>query len=367
MLNPQKLKSHYDEEILLRKKSPEDSRLLSRHLKKLDPKSFQLAFGCADLHAHLNLEMLQSKSILDFGCGAGSDLAFIGQMAQPKEALGIDLSPKMVEAANQLFQEKGLSDFRARSISLEDVATESMDLILSNAVIHLNEDKAPIFRELFRILKPGGVLLFADFMVSGELPPVLREEFNASEGAFLFGGLSPIRAYRDSLMSSGFEQMESLMHASFDPRQELQELISPKLQEALKEVDFFIEIMRVQKQADSIISQRFCPSCNQEKAMRHIPSLNCQIHPLLFQRFMEGSFPACLCPDCGFSMEAEPWQMHDMQKRLYAFVFPSSFQMQRIALEREILQPVQKRLPPGYAIHLCFGSDELRSLCRNSA
>jgi len=117
-------------------------------------------------------------SVLDFGCGAGFDLFVASRWAGKSSRLcGVDLTKDMTERARENLASAGLTNFEIIKINSEAIpyGDNFFDVVISNGAINLSPDKAACFRELFRVLKPGGRIQFADVIVENELPAHLAE------------------------------------------------------------------------------------------------------------------------------------------------------------------------------------------------
>jgi arsenite methyltransferase len=110
--------------------------------------------------------------VLDVGCGAGTDLLVAAQMAGPGgRVIGVDMTPEMLERARHSAGELGIEEIELHESLAESlpVADESVDVVLSNGVIDLVPDKAAVFDEIDRVLRPGGRLQIADVIVHEEV------------------------------------------------------------------------------------------------------------------------------------------------------------------------------------------------------
>lgn len=111
--------------------------------------------------------------VLDFGCGAGFDLFVAGRLTGAAGQLfGVDLTADMVEQARHNLALAGLANFTVSLVASEELPHPDIyfDLVISNGVINLSPCKQACFQEMYRVLKPGGALWFADVLLDGELP-----------------------------------------------------------------------------------------------------------------------------------------------------------------------------------------------------
>jgi arsenite methyltransferase len=125
------------------------------------------------------------ETVLDLGCGAGTDLLVAAQMVGPHgRAVGIDITPSMVERARQNAAEMGLENVEVYEGLIEDLPLpdESVDVVISNGVIDLVPDKDAVFSEIKRILKPGGRLQIADVVIHREVSEEAKRDIDLWTG-----------------------------------------------------------------------------------------------------------------------------------------------------------------------------------------
>jgi ubiquinone/menaquinone biosynthesis C-methylase UbiE len=123
------------------------------------------------------------ETVLDIGSGAGIDTFIAARKVGPTgHVIGLDMTPEMLERARLNQQLLDLANVEFREGMMEQIPLEdaSVDVIFSNGVINLSTEKGMTFRELYRVLKPGGRLVFSDSVVNGQLPRSVLD----SEAAF---------------------------------------------------------------------------------------------------------------------------------------------------------------------------------------
>src|ERR1700690_3233753 len=147
--------------------------------------------------------------IVDLGSGGGLDVFLASQRVGPSGlAIGIDMTPAMIERAQKNALAGGYQnvEFHLATIDKIPLADASVDCVISNCVINLAPDKPAVFREIARILKPGGRLAVSDIALKSELPPDVAASMAAYVGCI--GGAILINEYREGLLAAGLEHVK---------------------------------------------------------------------------------------------------------------------------------------------------------------
>jgi ubiquinone/menaquinone biosynthesis C-methylase UbiE len=172
-----------------------------------------ISLGCGNPIAMAGLK--PGEVVLDIGSGGGLD-SFLaaGKVGPTGRVIGVDMTPAMLERARASAEKNNITNVEFRQGYAEDlpVADGEVDVIISNCVINLTEDKGHVFREAFRVLKPGGRLEVSDMVTSGPVPLELRE--SAAGWAECVTGALPEQEYLDLIAQAGFENVTTRRSAS---------------------------------------------------------------------------------------------------------------------------------------------------------
>ena len=175
-------------------------------LSSIPTDAVENSFGCGN--PLMYADICEGDIVLDLGSGAGIDVLLAAQhVGDSGRAVGIDMTPEMIEKARKNAEEAGAKnvEFRLGEIESMPVEDESVDWIISNCVINLAPDKDIVFREAHRVLKPGGKLLVSD-IVANHLPNWLRSTI--SNWASCISGALPEDQYLNSIRRAGLDEIQ---------------------------------------------------------------------------------------------------------------------------------------------------------------
>jgi len=207
------------------------------------PDGANLGLGCGNPQAIA--EMKPGETVVDLGSGAGFDcLLAARQVGMSGHVIGVDMTHEMLGKARENAAGVGASnvEFRLGDIEHLPIADNTADVILSNCVINLVPDKAQVFREAFRVLKPGGRLAISDVLNIKPLTPDL-----ANDRALLCGcvaGAAPSTQIEMWLQEAGFREVRVMVKqesrdliASWAPGRGIENHVASAIIEARKPAD----------------------------------------------------------------------------------------------------------------------------------
>ncbi len=172
-----------------------------------------VSLGCGNPTALAQLA--PGQVVLDLGSGAGLDVLLSARRVAPGgHAYGVDMTDEMLELANSNAQKSGVSNatFLKGTIESVPLPDASVDVVISNCVINLAEDKGAVIREAFRVLRPGGLFAVADMVELDPLDPAVKKSLDSWAGCI--SGTIPIDDYRALLVAAGFQDPDLQVHAT---------------------------------------------------------------------------------------------------------------------------------------------------------
>jgi arsenite methyltransferase len=188
----------------------EQSQRIGYDAEQLDsvPEEANLGVGCGNPTALASLK--EGETVIDLGSGGGLDAFLAAQkVGASGRVIGIDMTPEMLARARKNAVESGVADrveFREGLIEKLPVVSDSVDVVISNCVVNLSPDKPQVFREAFRVLKPGGRLAVSDILLGEPLP----EDIAALVGAYVgcIGGAIVAEEYFAGMRDAGFVDID---------------------------------------------------------------------------------------------------------------------------------------------------------------
>ncbi|MBW4043715.1 MAG: arsenite methyltransferase [Acidobacteria bacterium] len=171
------------------------------------PADANMGLSCGNPTAIASLR--PGETVVDLGSGGGLDVFLASRLVGPEgKAIGIDMTEAMIARARANASAGGYTnvEFHLATIDQLPLADESVDCVISNCVINLAPDKPAVFREIARVLKPGGRLAVSDIALKSELPAEIASSMAAYVGCI--AGAILIDDYRTGLLAAGFDHVE---------------------------------------------------------------------------------------------------------------------------------------------------------------
>lgn len=173
------------------------------------------SLGCSN--PTLLAELRPGEVVLDLGSGAGLDVLLSARRVAPGgRAYGVDMTDEMLGLARQNQTRAGIENatFQKGTIDSVPLPDAAVDVVISNCVINLTEDKGAVIREAFRLLRPGGRLAVADMVELERLPDAVKQRLEA--WADCIAGTIPVGDYRKLLLDAGFDDIDIEVTGSQD-------------------------------------------------------------------------------------------------------------------------------------------------------
>ena len=181
---------------------------------KTVPEGANLGLGCGNPVALASLK--EGDVVLDLGSGAGFD-CFIAasEVGKGGKVIGVDMTPEMIDKARENAKKGNYENVEFRVGEIENIPAgdNSVDVVISNCVINLSPDKKRVFKEAFRVLKPGGRLMVSDIVLIKELPDFIKNSVEAYVGCI--SGAVMKEEYIEAVRKAGFREVKVRDETSF--------------------------------------------------------------------------------------------------------------------------------------------------------
>lgn len=160
------------------------------------------SYGCGNPLAFSGVK--EGNVVLDLGSGAGMDVLLASKRVGPTgRVIGLDMTPEMIAKAEENARQANADNVEFRLGEMENMPVDdsSVDWIVSNCVISLSPDKEAVFREAFRVLRPGGRMLISDLCINDVEPHIREELFQWSD---CMGSALDEETYLETMSQAGF-------------------------------------------------------------------------------------------------------------------------------------------------------------------
>jgi len=171
------------------------------------PEGANLGLGCGNPVALASLK--EGETVMDLGSGAGFDAFLSAQrVGKSGKVIGVDMTPEMLTKARENAEKGGYKNVEFRQGEIENLPVDdnSVDVIISNCVINLSPDKPQVFKEAFRVLKPGGRMMVSDMVLLKELPARVKKSAEAYAGCIAGAALKD--DYLKMIRDAGFKNVK---------------------------------------------------------------------------------------------------------------------------------------------------------------
>ncbi len=214
------------------------------------PEGANLGLGCGNPVALASLK--EGETALDLGSGAGFDCFLAaGRVGEKGSVIGVDMTPEMIDKARENARKGNYTNVEFRLGEIENIpaADNSIDAIISNCVINLAPDKKKVFKEAFRVLKPGGRLMVSDLVLIKELPKAILDSIEAYIGCL--SGAIMKDEYLEAIRKAGFGDVRVLDETNYP----IELMANDSTAKAIIE-DFNIPAEALKEIAGSVVSVR---------------------------------------------------------------------------------------------------------------
>ncbi|MBW6474687.1 MAG: arsenite methyltransferase [Anaerolineaceae bacterium] len=186
----------------------ENSLYRLEELRFIPEEAGDISLGCGNPLAMASLKT--GETVLDIGSGGGIDVFLAAnRVGSEGFVIGVDMTPAMLKRSRESALKHGYTQVEFRQGDAENLPVDdnSVDVVISNCVINLTEDKTQAFQEIFRVLKPGGHLEISDVVAANNLPEEVRK--NPNQWAACVSGALPEGEYLDLINYAGFQNLQT--------------------------------------------------------------------------------------------------------------------------------------------------------------
>ena len=198
------------------------------------PEGANLGVGCGNPSALATIQV--GETVIDLGSGAGFDSFLVAQqVGKNGQVIGVDLSEDMLTLANKNAKKGNYSNIQFVKGDIEDLPLDSniADHVISNCVINLSLNKGMVFKEAYRVLKPGGKLAISDVVLESELPDFVKNSLAGHVACV--AGAEKLTTYLNYVKAAGFKAVTVASKKTF-PLELM--LADPMVQKIAKQMDF---------------------------------------------------------------------------------------------------------------------------------
>jgi len=187
--------------------------------------ALKLSRGCGNPTGFAGIQ--PGEVVVDFGCGGGIDVVLAAHLVGPQgKVVGVDFASEMIEKAGSAAAEAGLLDrieLRVGDMARTQLPDDSADAVISNCVINLCPDKEEVYKEVFRVLRPGGRVAISDIVLTEAISPELKSRFQSSWSGCM-GGAAPEEEYWQTIRESGLAGIQVIVRHTLSA-QELEAVV----------------------------------------------------------------------------------------------------------------------------------------------
>ena len=212
------------------------------------PEGAKLGLGCGGPGARASLK--EGDTVLGLGSGAGVDCFLAAnKVGKSGRVIGIDMTPEMIDKARENARKGNYENLEFIRSEIENlpVVDNSIDVIISHCVINLSPDKEKVFKEAFRVLKPGGRLMVSDIVWLEEPPDFIKKSIEAYVGCL--GGAILKDKYAGVINKAGFQKVEIISETKFPVEFLTNDPTAARIMESLK-----IPFEKIKEIADTMVS-----------------------------------------------------------------------------------------------------------------